>query len=186
MNSAFLPGQREDISHPFPPEAYHHIGLDQLVTFCVDRILASREECTFERLVYECFILFPEKFRFERYPDWPDSARVNKAWLRCRTDKKWIAGSVQAGFVLAPDGMRVARETAAMLGHRKAKRKTDQRDARERWEAALQQIRRHPAYAKFQKGDASELTEQDIRNVLAATLETPQRILETNLSSSIR
>ena len=77
---------------PYLVEVYKNYGIDQLVVYAVKRILDANEECTFERLVYECFTLFPEKFEFKRYPEWPDSARITKAWLRCRTDKGWIAG----------------------------------------------------------------------------------------------
>jgi len=62
-----------------PVDSYKHLGIDQLVVYSVKRIIDNSEECTFERLVYECFRLFPNKFGFLRYPNWPDAARINKA-----------------------------------------------------------------------------------------------------------
>lgn len=166
----------------FPAGSYETQGLDQLVTYCVDRILQNGEECTFERLVYECFTLFPRKFGFARYPGWPDSARVNKSWLRCRTDRRWIAGSVQAGFVMTPAGSRVALEVASALRTGVLGTQPRHREPRERWEAAISRIKRHPAFLKFRNDSSVQLTQQEARNVLAATLETPLRILDANLS----
>ena len=96
---------------PYESKKYINIGIDLLIVYAAKRILDGGEECTFERLVYECFTLFPNKFGFKRYPEWPDSARINKAWLRCRTDKGWLAGTVKEGFRITPSGEMIARQT---------------------------------------------------------------------------
>ncbi len=59
-----------------PAGSYENISVDELVLFAAKCILDSGEECTVERLVYECFTLFPKSFCLPRYPQWPDSTRT--------------------------------------------------------------------------------------------------------------
>lgn len=89
---------------------YESIDLDSLVTYAVWLIEQKNETCTFERIVEECFTLFPDKFSLFGYPHWPDSARVNKSWLRCRTDKGLIKGKVKTGFELTEKGLRLVED----------------------------------------------------------------------------
>lgn len=169
----------------FPEDKYKGQGLDQLVVYCVKRILDNGEECTFERLVFECFKLFPKKFGLERYPNWPDSARINKSWLRCRTDKKWIIGSVKSGFALTPVGKRIAETVERELSDKKiiASRIDPKFERpRERWEAILKNIRNHPTFRRFQKQTNQFVpTPEELRDVLMATLETPTKFVRRNL-----
>ena len=156
--------------------------MDDLVVYCVGQILASGEECTFERLVYECFTRFPQIFGLNRYPEWPDSARVNKAWLRCRTDKGWIVGSVQEGFRLTPIGEQMAKAIATRLSIGRKPEGTPSLGARtrERHEALLRAIRSDPLFRKFAKSGAVDPSEMELRQLLGATLETPLRVLKQN------
>ena len=62
-------------------------NLDEMLIYCADLVQQTGDACTFERLVYECFTRFPEQFGMISYPQWPDNDRINKAWLRCRTDR---------------------------------------------------------------------------------------------------
>ncbi|MEO0141187.1 MAG: hypothetical protein ABIM88_06565, partial [candidate division WOR-3 bacterium] len=64
--------RKNRVESEIPFERYKDIGLNQLVVYCVGRILANGEECTLERLIYECFTLFPKKFGLRKYPQWPD------------------------------------------------------------------------------------------------------------------
>lgn len=162
-------------------------SIDQLLIYAVWQILQSGEECTFERLVCECFTRFPESFSLKRYPQWPDSDRVNKAWLRCRTDKGWLAGSRQHGFRLTAAGEHVARKVAAQLfedtGQSPASGPSGPR-ARERYEALLRNIRRDPLFQRFIGSQGSfHVSEMEFRSLLGATLETPPRVLRQNLTT---
>lgn len=160
------------------------LPLDDLVVYCVSEVLSAGEECTFERLVCECFTRFPVAFGMKRYPDWPDSARVNKAWLRCRTDKGWIVGSVQEGFKLTNAGERAARATTSRLagGMTPAETGTSGTRARERYEALLRNIRKDTLFQRFTEcRDGFQSSEMEMRRFLGATLETPLRILRQNL-----
>jgi len=165
----------------YNPLIYKEIGIDQLVVLSVHRILESGEDCTFERLVYECFTLFPESFSLIRYPDWPDSARINKAWLRCRTDKGWLSGSTKEGFRLTSLGHKMALETQEILGIGSSTGKKKRRTKpREKHEAIVEYILNSATFKKY--GNNNELSITDIISFLGGTLETPKRILRQNLN----
>ena len=159
-------------------------SIDELLTYAVGQVTDAEEDCTFERLVYECFQLFPEQFRMQRYPDWPDSVRVNKTWLRCRTDRGWIVGSVQEGFRLTERGKRVTTKVARALGKENVPlpQPSEGGRARERYEAMLKYVRRQPTFQAYHASPASlELSDADLRVLLNGTLETPRRVLRQNL-----
>jgi hypothetical protein len=160
------------------------LSVDELLACCVQRVLDNSEDCTFERLVYECFTQFPGSFSLQRYPQWPDSARVNKSWLRCRTDKGWVIGSVQEGFRLTDAGKRVAArvESVVKSGQSPNKLTTEPTRSRERYQALLRQIREHPLFKQFlNDSQGFALTEMEFRHLLGCTLETPVRVLRQNL-----
>ena len=159
------------------------LTLDEIVVFAVKRILATGEDCDFERLVQKCFALAPRKFGMRRFPQWPDSVRVNKSWLRCRSDKGWIAGTAREGFQLTPTGERAAEKASRRLGrgaHRASKQMATQ--PRDRVEAAVRQIRSTAAFTKYLAAPAAPVvSEMEIRHSLGGTMETPRRVLRQNL-----
>ncbi len=160
------------------------LSIDNLLAYAVWRIAEAGEECTFERLVYECFTLFPNAFSLQRYPHWPDSARVDKTWLRCRTDRGWIIGSVQEGFRLTDRGAQAAAKVARSLGEDPADAAlaSESARARGRHDAMLRHIRRQASFAAYQTDPSGfTLSDSDLRITLSATLETPRRILRQNL-----
>ena len=159
-------------------------SIDELLAYAVGEVVATGEECTFERLVYECFSLFPNAFAMQRYPQWPDSVRVNKTWLRCRTDRGWIIGSVQEGFRLTERGAQAAAKVARALGKDSSTAilTREGNRARERHEGMLRHIRRQPSFSEYQANpDSFTLSDSGLRVLLHATLETPRRILRQNL-----
>jgi len=169
-------------SKKFDPEIYSKISIDKLLVYSVKSILDAGEECTFERLVYEAFTLFPKEFGFQRYPEWPDSARINKSWLRCRTDKGWIAGTTKEGFKLTRAGEIIAQKTERILGHDLSQRSKKNGKTRERYEAVIDYIMNSLAYKKYEAGNYEEITFSDFVTFLGGTLETPRRILRHNLN----
>ena len=161
------------------------ISIDELVIYGVYRIYQSGEECTFERLVYECFTLFPHEFSFKRYPQWPDSARVNKSWLRCRTDKGWLIGTVKESFRLTDLGITMAKRVEKKLNMKKVSpsdsQKAKVRD-RERYDSILRNLRESDIYKEFiNNPEKFILDETSFRQLLGCTLETPVRIIKQNL-----
>jgi len=164
-------------------EVYKNYGIDQLVVYAVKRILDANEECTFERLVYECFTLFPEKFEFKRYPEWPDSSRITKSWLRCRTDKGWIAGTVKEGFRITSAGEIIAKKAKRDLSSGYTSKKIQPpKKSRERYEAVLAHIKKSPEFLKSVEIEGYDISLSELKSFLGGTLETPKRILRHNLN----
>jgi len=171
------------INSSYTPEQYKNCGIDQLTIYAAKKILDEGEECTFERLVYECFTLFPKKFGFKRYPEWPDSTRITKAWLRCRTDKGWLAGTVKESFRITSSGEIIAKQTEKQLMGIYVGRKTQiSKRSRERYEAVLIHIKKTPEFLKFNESESTDISLSELKSFLGGTLETPKRILRHNLN----
>ena len=163
---------------------YEHISYDDLVTYTVYRLTASNgSQTTFEDIVAEAFRLFPKRFSLRGYPEWPDAAVVNKSWLRSRTDKKYIAGSVKDGFKLTQRGLQVAQGVEQRLG--KAPTKAARRmksELRTRSGRLLRSIEESQPFLEFKEtGLLEKMTEDDFTDVLLAMPDTPARILAGNL-----
>ena len=78
----------------------------------------NKEKCTFERLIKECFTLFPETFSFPKYPQWPDSLKLDRQ-LRTLRKRKLITGNPRTYFSLTKLGKKIAIETAKTFRQRK-------------------------------------------------------------------
>lgn len=77
-------------------------------------IILNNEQCSFERLVKECFTLFPETLKFERYPIWPDSRKLDRP-LRALRDGKLIIGDPKTYFMLTKSGEKKAEIISKVL-----------------------------------------------------------------------
>jgi hypothetical protein len=165
-------------------EAYEQIGYDDLITYVVYRLVAEQKETTFENIVAEAFTLFPKRFSLRGYPQWPDSAVINKSWLRCRTDKKLIVGSVKDGFKLTQRGLEVAEKVASQL-----KSETNtltslrlKSELRTRAGRLLRAIEQNPSYKQFTStGSIEQISKNDIADVLLTLPDTPVKRLRSNL-----
>lgn len=82
-------------------------SVNDLILFCIHSIVSNSEQCSFERLVKECFTLFPETLRFSRYPIWPDSRKLDRP-LRALRKEKLIIGDPKAYFILTEPGEKKA------------------------------------------------------------------------------
>lgn len=155
----------------FPEEVYENIDLDSLVTYAVWSIEQKGEACTFERLVEECYTLFPKKFSLFGYPQWPDAARINKSWLRCRTDKGLIRGTVKTGFRLTPIGESSVVSTAENLqGTKTLPRRRRTQKSRSIAEAMLARVHSHHLFRRYlEDGGDFKLTRDELRHLLMTT-----------------
>src|SRR5579859_7739566 len=100
----------------FNPQGYMGMSQDHLVTAALWFLLQDGKQPSFENLVAEAFMTFPERFFLEGLPEWPNAHVIGKSWVRCRTDKKWISGSTAEGFALTPVGEQIALRVAKRLG----------------------------------------------------------------------
>ena len=89
-----------------------------LILFSIYSVTSNREKCDFERLIKECFTLFPENFSFSKYPDWPDSRKLDRP-LRTLRQRKLIKGDPKTFFTLTKTGQKIAIETAKNFRQRK-------------------------------------------------------------------
>ena len=90
---------------------------DQIL-FVIYSLTSNREKCDFERLIKECFTLFPETFSFLKYPQWPDARRLDRS-LRTLRQRKLIKGDPKTLFSLTKTGQKIAEETSKTFRQRK-------------------------------------------------------------------
>ena len=164
--------------------SYETISYDDLVTYVVYLLTAGNgARTTFEYIVAKAFEMFPKRFSLRGYPHWPDSAVVNKSWLRSRTDKKYIVGSVKDGFRLTQRGLKVARLVEDKLQEEPAKgsRKLES-ELRTKSGRLLRSIERSPLFIRFRKtGKLNHVEESDLFDVLLAMPDAAPRRLSSNL-----
>jgi len=91
-----------------------NFSVNDLILFCVHSVVKNGEECSFERLVKECFTLFPDTLSFTRYPIWPDSRKLDRP-LRALRNEKLIIGDPKTIFMLTKEGERNAAEISKVL-----------------------------------------------------------------------
>jgi len=89
-----------------------------LILFALYSVASNKEKCDFERLVKECFTLSPETFSFSKYPQWPDSLKLDRQ-LRTLRKRKLIKGDPKTSFSLTKLGKKIALETAKTFRQRK-------------------------------------------------------------------
>lgn len=94
--------------------AYKKISINDLILFSINSVILDRRECTFERLIKECFDLFPKAFGFPEYPQWPDSRKLDRP-LRTLRKRKLIAGDPTDAFSLTKEGRKKAVEISKIL-----------------------------------------------------------------------
>jgi hypothetical protein len=90
---------------------------DQIL-FSIYSVTPGREKCDFERLIKECFTLFPEDFSFSKYPKWPDARKLDRP-LRALRQRKMIEGDPQTFFSLTKAGQKLAEEISKAFLQRK-------------------------------------------------------------------
>jgi len=92
-------------------EFYKQRSINDLILFSVFALTEKKEKCTFENLVKTCFILFPKRFAFSNYTEWPDSRKPDRP-LRTLRKRKLITGSPSTAFSLTKTGRKKALEIA--------------------------------------------------------------------------
>ncbi|MFH0792037.1 MAG: hypothetical protein V1905_02390 [bacterium] len=98
--------------------SYENESVNDLIVFGIYTVLKSGNGCFFERLVKECFALFPGAFCLNYYPDWPDSRKLDRPlrWLR---KEKIVIGDPKTSFTLT----KVGKERAIIIEKRLRQKK---------------------------------------------------------------
>lgn len=99
-------------------ELYKKIKITNLILFGINSVIEKKEKCTFERLIKECFTLFPQTFSFSKYSQWPDSLKLDRQ-LRALRKRKLITGNPKTSFALTKLGKKLAEETARNFRQKK-------------------------------------------------------------------
>lgn len=102
----------------FDEGLYRNLGINQLILFSIYSATSKYKKCTFEMLMKECFTLFPGTFGFSKFPQWPDSRKLDRP-LRDLRDKKLIKGDPQTSFSLTGLGEKQVKEVARPLTQKK-------------------------------------------------------------------
>lgn len=165
----------------FNESIYSSISLTKLTIFAIHEITKNGEECAYERVVKECFTLFPKRFSFQRYSEWPDGSRIKIEILRCR-DNGYVTGNEKNGFQITLLGKRAAQEVLRELQEGKVKKqRTGQ--TRDRGDTIIKYLKESEPFRRFQQNrEDFNISEGEFRRLLVATFETPPRVLKQNLN----
>lgn len=165
-------------------DIYKNIPNEYLIIFGMHSIISRSDDCTFDKLVKECFALFPKAFSFSLYPEWPDSLKFDRP-LRTLRERGWIVGSAKTKFSLTKFGESVAKEAEELLKVPVKDRKTIQKPVRGVEANLLTFLKSSEAFKHFSENrEGFSITEMELRSLLRCTLETPERILKQNLQYS--
>ena len=91
-----------------------NISANDLILFSIHSVILNNEQCSFDRLVKECFVLFPDAVKFLRYPIWPDSRKLDRP-LRALRKEKLIIGDPKSYFKLTDGGIKRAVQIDKVL-----------------------------------------------------------------------
>lgn len=169
----------------YEDEIYRSIPTMDLLVFGIGSIINGGGKSTFEKIIEECFNLFPKSFGFSRHPEWPDSLKFDRT-LRTLREKGLVVGSPNTFYSFTKFGEKIAKKTAQNLKTGLSKRtitEKPKRDAEINW---VRNLQKSEVFQRFLKGEKSFIiNDMELRSLLHCTLETPLRIVKQNLSYSI-
>lgn len=170
----------------FDPKIYKSIPYDDLLIFALYSATQKGLDANFENLVVECYILFPERFGLPGYIDkYPDSAQVEKSWLRCRTDKGLITGNKAQGFELTARGFETVQKTQKKLGGKSVDTKTllgIKGDRRTKTGRLVKQLEANKVFKEFLKnGPNTVISDYEFCDLIYSTLDTLPETRRKNL-----
>lgn len=162
----------------FKPAQYLALSQDHLVAVALWLLTEEGKEPSFENLVAEAYWSFPERFHLEGYPDWPNAHVVGKAWVRCRTDKKWMTGSASTGFALTPLGEQVVRKVLSQLQSKRSGTTTERHGSRQTISSrVVLGLENSAAHRRYKSEGLNSISEYEFCELLYCTLEsTPETV----------
>jgi hypothetical protein len=166
----------------FQSARYLDLSQDHLVVLALWFLIQEKKQSSFENLVAEAFTSFPERFLLEGYPEWPNAHVIGKAWVRCRTDKKWISGSASVGFKLTPLGEQIAQKVLADLQGTSSPEKDKRRKGSRQTISSrvVLRVESSEAYLKYKEDGIAKVSEYDFCDLLYCTLESMPETVENN------
>jgi len=167
----------------YDEKIYTNIGLENLVLYGIYLVSKRGENCTFEKLVAECFSQFPKVFAFKRYPEWPDSLKFDRP-LRKLREKGMIVGNIKDIFSPTKFGEQKAIETENILKKVNVIFYKKRKDSQERSidDRLIAYIKDSDSFKKYINDPSNfSISEPEFRKLLRCTLETPLRVIKQNL-----
>jgi len=157
---------------------------DHLVAVALWFLHRDGKIASFENLVAETFLSFPERFQLEGFAEWPNANVIGKSWVRCRTDKKWIRGSASSGFGLTILGEDIVRKTLAQLDQAEQLVAMERKGTRQTISArTVLSLEKSSAWRHYLNSGVDGVSEYDFRECLYCTLESSADTLLRNFDA---
>ncbi len=167
----------------YDEKIYKNVGLENLILYGIYLTSEGGENCTFEKLVAECFSQFPKVFAFKRYPEWPDSLKFDRP-LRKLREKGMIVGNIKDFFSLTEFGKQKVIEIENTLKKVNVIFHKKRKDSQERSidDRLIAYLKDSDSFKKYINDPSNfSISEPEFRKLLRCTLETPLRVIKQNL-----
>jgi len=161
-------------------EFYLRFSIKDLIVLAICSIQRRKEDCTFEKLVYECFTLFPKKFSLSRYPEWPDSHKLDRH-LRKIQEHNLISGSRETSYYLTPLGLKKCEKLRKKMGGKSIVRDKAVYVKGKKEKKIMDTIRGSLIYKQFAESGRIEATGSKISLLFFCTEDTPKGIVIQNI-----
>jgi len=94
------------------------MAYQDLIILCLYSSSTREGGCAFDDLMAECFKRFPEKFCFNKYQQWPDARKLDRALRELRANGL-IKGSPQTKFLLTKSGLKYGQQLTKLFRQEK-------------------------------------------------------------------
>lgn len=158
------------------------LTLSDLILYSIYRIEKQGNECTFERLVFETFTLFPRKFSFYTY-NLPDSLKLDRQ-LRTLRKEKLVKGNNTFGFTLTNIGLKQASQIAKIIPDLKkiGSDKVSRNNSGRKEQKLIERLMISDLYRNLYK-NKDKLRVQNVDEVKILFLGTPETSLKETLAN---
>jgi hypothetical protein len=101
-----------------PLERYEHEQLAALTVYAIHWLREWGIRPTVESIAVMSFRLFPERFRMNLFPAFPDANRTLRSLLQCGPKYRgWLSGSNRRGYAITPTGAALVDELTRRIGY---------------------------------------------------------------------
>jgi len=174
------------MQYKYNSEIYRHLPYDDLLVLALFSVMEKKMGATFENLVVECYRLFPDRFGLPGYVNiYPDSAQVEKSWLRCRTDKALITGNKAQGFQLTDRGFDLVQKVRDKLSAESITEKNVSAirgDRRTKHGRIVKQLEGNPLFKNYLKyGNDININEFEFCDIIYCTLDALPEMRRNNI-----
>jgi len=168
---------------PIKPSVYDGVAAGKLTLFACDFLSRHNITVTHENVTVASHRLFPNKFCLNGYPYYPNQELTRRELWHCKAEGKLI-GSNRGTFCITPRGRKTTEEIMSLLNGFGSKQKISRCNPnRSKSNSILKEVETSPAFKKFREGKLEEITKGEICFILQGTLDSPPRVLMSNLKA---